>query len=368
MKRCGRIPRFLAWAVAVATAVALPAACSTATSPSTSAATGSGATHKAATRTVVDMVGRSVQIPDHVTRVATNYPALPTTLYLLGDIHDLVGATPMSFDPLFKTIDPAVATIPDPFPAASSVNTEALLATHPQVVLLSPAGAAFIPTLTRLHIPVLEFSAFQSAAALEAGTQLLARVFGGPAISRAAAYTAYFRANIAKVTAKTAGLPAASRPSVFYATQGPTTTEGTGSIVTTWIEQGGGVSVAAAHGVGPIKGATFPSVSVETLLRWNPQYIVTLGAPLAHTFETSPQYAALAAVRNHHVYPTPAGVFPWSVRSVESALQPLWIARTLHPALFTSLDLAASVRAFYKRFYSYSLSASQVNAILAGTY
>lgn len=46
------------------------------------------------TRTVVDMTGRSVQIPASITRVATDYPALDATMLLLGAADRLVATSP----------------------------------------------------------------------------------------------------------------------------------------------------------------------------------------------------------------------------------------------------------------------------------
>lgn len=48
-------------------------------------------------------------------------------------------------------------------------------------------------------------------------------------------------------------------------------------------------------------------------------------------------------------------------------LQPLFLAKTLHPDLFPNLDLTAEVKNFYSKFYSYQLSDAQVNAILSGS-
>ncbi|MGH3673114.1 MAG: hypothetical protein ACRDSH_21220, partial [Pseudonocardiaceae bacterium] len=56
-----------------------------------------------ATRTIVDMAGRHVQIPITVTRVATNIPLIPPTIYLLGGISKLVAATTTPATPLFTT-------------------------------------------------------------------------------------------------------------------------------------------------------------------------------------------------------------------------------------------------------------------------
>ena len=82
---------------------------------------------------------------------------------------------------------------------------------------------------------------------------------------------------------------------------------------------------------------------------------------------SDPQYSSLAAVRNHRVYTCPTGVFAWCASSAESALQPLWFAKKLHPGLFSNVNLTAEVKDFYSKFYSYQLSDQQASAILSGS-
>jgi hypothetical protein len=42
------------------------------------------------------------------------------------------------------------------------------------------------------------------------------------------------------------------------------------------------------------------------------------------------------------------GVYLWSVRIAEGALQPLWLGKTLHPDLFSDLDIKRQLRIFIK--------------------
>jgi hypothetical protein len=59
------------------------------------------------------------------------------------------------------------------------------------------------------------------------------------------------------------------------------------------------------------------------------------------------RWSNIAAVRNHRLYVNPQGVYVWSVRSAESALQPLWAAKTFHPDLFADIDMTNEVRQSY---------------------
>lgn len=320
------------------------------------------------TRTVVDMTGRSVQIPTKIERVATNYPALNQTIFMLGDADRLVATSKdmAGSYPLFTTMYPRLKQIPAPFTAASAnANVEDLLATKPDVVLLSSASKALVPKLQELHIPALMFDSFADPDELKAGVKLVADVMGGDAVERADQFTAYYDGNVKRVQDATAQVPPGDRPKAYYTAGNPLQTEGKGSIVTTWLEAAGGRNVAADNGIS--SPPTFSTVSFEDVAKWNPDVIVCREPATKATIMTDPRWHDVAAVKNNRVFVSPRGVFIWSVRSAEAALQPLWAATVLHPELFKDLDMRKEVKDFYAKFYSYNLSDQQVDSILNPT-
>src|SRR5262249_2673156 len=147
-------------------------------------------------------------------------------------------------------------------------------------------------------------------------------------------FAAYYDGNVARVEAVTSKIPEAARPTAFYNGGDPLVTEGQGSIVTTWMTQGGARNLAAEHGV---TGVLVP-VNFEDILAWNPDYIICRDPSTKPKILQDPRWQSVAAVRNNRVLVVPQGIFQWSVRSAEAALQPLWAAKTFHPDLFTDLD------------------------------
>jgi iron complex transport system substrate-binding protein len=268
----------------------------------------------------------------------------------------------------FETIDPAIKNITNS--PTSSINDEELLTLHPQVFIMTNLTPSLLPTLARLKVPVVEVGAFDTAAHLEAGVNLVAEVLGGGAPSRAKQFSSYYDSNVALVQAKTGSLPSSSRPTVYYGPgPNPTTTVGTGNIITASINEAGGQNIAAVHGIGASQGGSFafPTINPEDLLTWNPQVIVTISPKIKQQFTSSPQYSALGAIRDHRINACPTGISAWCASGPEAALQPLWIAKTLHPDLFPNLNLAAAVKDFYSKFYSYQLSDQQVSTLLNGS-
>ena len=330
----------------------------------TTAPTGAGAppaTGHAATRTVVDAAGRTVTIPSQVTRVGTNITYANEMIYLLGGINKLVATDDYSAAhlPFFDAIYPPFKNIPQPFGALTpTVNPEQLLSTHPQVVFLQ--GQGLLPQLTNIGLPVVVLPYFTTPQQLQACVTLIAEVLGGPAPAQAQRFATFYNQAVAQATGPTASIPTANRPTAYYTGGDPLQTAGAGSIVTTWMNEGGARNVAADTG----PSGPFTTVTLEQVLGWNPDYIICRDASTKPQILNDPRWQAIAAVRNHHVIVNPGGVFVWSASSAESALQPLWAAQTFHPDLFPHLDMRQVVRDFYQQFYNFTPSDQQVTQTL----
>jgi hypothetical protein len=52
------------------------------------------------------------------------------------------------------------------------------------------------------------------------------------------------------------------------------------------------------------------------------------------------------------------------VRSAEGALEPLWLAKIMHPEKTANLDIKQKTKEFYRDNYHYELSDAQVENIL----
>lgn len=350
------------WSFARIRIIACVAALATVAACGSASTSGSGSkASPTATHTIVDMTGRSVTLPTNVTRIASSYPALAESMLLLGVAKDLVATAPGP-GPFFTTLDPGFAHVPQPFDQSSDiVNMEALLAARPQVVFAS--SPSIVPALTQVGIPVVVFPVFTSAAQIEQSGDLIARIVGtAPAKSQAKKFDQYYSGNVAEVSAKTKSIPAAQQPVAYYTAANPLQTEGGGSIVTSWMNEAGAQNAAAIHGISA--PPTFATPNLEEVVSWNPDFIVCRDAATVAQITSDPAWANVTAVKNHAVYAAPEGVYDWPVRSLESALQPLWAAKTFHPDLFPNIDLVQSVKSFYSEFYRYTLSTAQAQAIL----
>lgn len=68
---------------------------------------------------------------------------------------------------------------------------------------------------------------------------------------------------------------------------------------------------------------------------------------------------------DYEIYVNPSGVMSWTDGSVESVLESVWTAWKFH-GKYTESEVKSEIREFYKKFYRYDLSDSELNSILYG--
>lgn len=315
---------------------------------------------------VVDSTGAAVTIPNSVARVADAWPAHNEIVQMLGGGDKIVATslTPASA-PWLYTVDPALNTARIAF-TSSTVNIETLAGARPDV-LFGSDPTQFAAKTREIGIPTVQLI-FQTFDGLKKVVATTADVLGPAAQAQARGYDSYLDTKLAGVSAVTARIPASERPSVLHVNSlNPLIIDGTGSIIDAWISTAGGRNAATVAG-------NLRQVSTEQVAQWNPDVII-LGSDAGDSADTAartlaklttdPFWSHLAAVRSHHTYVNPAGAFLWDRYGIEEALQIQWAAKTLHPAEFADLDMAAETRNFYSRFLHYRLTDDQARRILA---
>ena len=79
-----------------------------------------------------------------------------------------------------------------------------------------------------------------------------------------------------------------------------------------------------------------------------------------------PALATVPAIQNNKVFVSPTGTYPWEVRSAEGALMPFFLGKIMYPDLFADINLEEKTKEFYKTFYNYELTYTEVQDILKG--
>jgi len=319
-------------------------------------------------REVLDMAGRSVQVPDQITRPFGAAPPLTALLYALAP--ELVIGLNMPFAPASAAyLPPGLTALPvlgSAMGHGRQINPEALLALHPDLALawqnsfsdLDPAGIE--ESFRKIAVPVfyLKLDTLDDwPAAFELAGKLLGRE------ARARELADYIRAARARVAAAVATIPAAERVRVYYA-EGPDglRTDCDSSFHTEVIALAGAENV---YHCTPKTMVGQEPVGLEQVLLWAPQALLVQDPQFAAAVGRDPRWAAVPALTTGLVLPVPQHPLNWVDRppSFMRALGIQWLAHALYPERFP-LDLAAETQRFYRLFFGVELTAGQRKALV----
>jgi iron complex transport system substrate-binding protein len=312
------------------------------------------------TRLVTDMAGRTVQLPSRIERVVTlgSLPVLNSFVFALGEGRTIVNGLADFALPHWKyqtVFAPQLARLPTMQHTNRDPNAEAILLARPDVVLTM--HRAHIDLLKATRVPVIVL-AWREPEDVKACMALLGDVFRKPDVAER--YRRYFDDTLARVSAPLKALPPAARPTVLYFH--PQSLTQPRLIAEWWIPAAGGASVTNDG-----RTAESRSFSLEQVVLWDPDIAIVTSPKDVATVTADRTFKQLRAVRQGRVYVVPVGAHTWANRTAEQPLTVLWAAKTFHPERFATLNLSAEVRAFYREFFGYELTDTQVAEMLSGT-
>lgn len=317
-------------------------------------------------RTVTDMAGRQVTVPDRVERIGCLEVLCYEKLFLLGAADRVIMMTRTNAPWMLPT-NPGQERIRQ---LPSNPDVEEMLRQKVDVVFrtFGYPDPRKIEQLAALGIPVLASQPVGRIESAEAFIEsrkrmlrLFARVLGPAYEARAEAWCAYHDRMVAFVRARTDAIPPERRVRLFHV-RGPEATQTQGmSSNTYWYGEIAGADMVVKHN--PLHGKGV--VNLEEIVRWDPQVINVGRFYGADLITGDPRWASIEAVRNGRVQELPEGVFYWD-GSTEGVLLMLYLAKELYPELFPDLDLRREIRGYYARFYRYHLSDQELDLMLAG--
>jgi iron complex transport system substrate-binding protein len=317
-----------------------------------------------ATRVVTDGAGRKVAVPARIERVyAAGPPASVLAFAVAPD--KLMGWTSPFRDAERPFVSPRYADLPSYgrlTGRGNSANVEIVVKAKPDLIIdYGAIRDTYVSLADRVQaqtgIPylLLDGDFDRMADVVVQFGQMVGEE------TRAVALARYTRDTIAEINARVARIPAARRPRVYYG-RGPQglNTGLAGSINMESIEQVGAQNVAAELGKGGMV-----QVSVEQVLRWNPDVIITIDPNFFALARTHPVWSVMPAVRAGRIHLAPGLPFGWIdfPPSLNRLIGLRWLARVLYPEAFSE-DLRPIVRDFYTRFYHQSPTDAQLEQLL----
>ncbi|WP_439238720.1 ABC transporter substrate-binding protein [Lonepinella sp. BR2919] len=312
-------------------------------------------------KTITDVKGKTVEIPDQVERVVDLWHANNQVVLLLGGADKLVGTTNViKANPWFNAVYPNIKNVPA-INSQNGVQLEELLTAKPDVVLVSNKPAQEEVEKAGLKALLIGFQDFDG---LKKTVRITADVLGDKAPTIAEDYIQELDTNIQLVNERLKDVPQEKRPSVIHISNGSNLfkIDGGKSIIGEWVKLAGGHNAFEDQ-------ANLVEVNIEDVLKANPDVIIVGSSNADKAVEqikADPLWASVSAVKNGKVFVNPTGTFPWDRYSGEEALQILWAAKLFHPAQFADIDMVAKTQQFYKKYYNYELSKENAEQILKG--
>jgi iron complex transport system substrate-binding protein len=316
-------------------------------------------------RVVTDSTGRRVEIPARVERVFAAGGPASVLIYALAP-NKLVGwnrapsGEERAFLPERAAAMPALGRLTG---RGNTANVEVVLAARPDIIVdygtLGPIYASLADQVQQqTGVPYLLYDG--SLAAVRTVSEALGEVLDARGPGRDLAR--YAERTLGEVDRRVARVPADQRPRVYYA-RGPKglETAAPGSINVESLDRMGVRNVA-----GDDAGrAHLGSVSVEQVLAWNPDVVVTIDPGFAASVRGDRRWREVKAVKEGRIYLAPLLPFPWvdSPPSVNRLIGLWWLGRALYPSAFPE-DLRAEARAYYTLAYHRAPDERQLDALL----
>jgi len=314
--------------------------------------------------TVSDDSGRVLQVPAKVQHV---FPAGPPAAILLYTL----APTLLLGWPRANRSEECAYMLPDICRRAevgrltgrgNTANLESVIALKPDLILdVGATSATYVSLAERVQqqtgIPyaLLDGRFMALSTTYEKLGRLIGRANDG------ADFADYCNMTLGVITNRIAFVPREKRSRVYYA-RGPRglVTGLGGSINVETIE------LMAVNVAGGTQGG-LANVSIEQVLLWNPDVIVTIDQDFAANVRGDPAWASVKAVREGRVHLSPKMPFGWVdfPPSVNRLIGLWWLGKILYPDMFKE-DLRELTRDFYDKFYHVKPTDAQIGHVLAG--
>jgi iron complex transport system substrate-binding protein len=280
-----------------------------------------GAPVKADSRSVTDLLGRKLEVPQNPTRVVALAPSITEIVYALGQQHRLKGVTRFSDYPEAARQLPRVGSY-------VHLDVERIAALQPDLCIGVKDGNP-LSVVTRLQALGIPFYAVHPVD-LETVMQSIETIGDLLDASQAAAQTVTaMRKRIKRV--KTIVAAADPKPRVFVQIGvSPIVSVGSQTFIHQLITLAGGKNIAAGK-------VPYPRFSREQVISLAPDVMVISSMARATVFDRVKaewmQWSAIPAVRNQAVHIAPTNIFDRPTPRLVEGLEQM--ARYIHPKLFT---------------------------------
>ena len=307
--------------------------------------------------TLTDALGREVTLPNPPRRIVITgkalimvvdavymFPEAPGRIAALGN----AGQGTSNF---ISLIDPSYAVKAT---LQQDAGAEQIAAAQPDLVILKSYLAETLgKSLEAINIPVV-YVDFETPEQYERDLAILGKVFQNE--TRAQQIAAYYQNKVAEIQTALQGVNGKPRVLMLYYT------DKDGAVAfnvppmawmqTQIVQMAGGEPIWSS--ANPASGWT--KVSLEQIAAWDADQIFIISyfknpSEVVAGLKTDPQWQALRAVQQGHLYAFPGDLYSWDQPDVRWILGLSWLAARLHPDRFPQLDIVQEAQQFYQNLY-----------------
>lgn len=322
------------------------------------------------TKTITDMAGRELTIPDPLNHVLSTYPPTSEMIFMLAP-DKLMGWQSDSKRSKYMKDQYKNLPVVGGWYGGITANYETFLSMKPDAIFegFSRSGS-YMDTINQRQdnlkpIPLIEVSETGDVNNYTPAIDFMGKTLG--AEEKAGELKDFYNRVYTRVKDTASTIPETERKRVYYA-------EGVEGLSTEpnnshaqLIALCGGTNVAS--GVAAQGGMGETPVTPEQILSWNPDVIIVREPRFYAEIYSDPNWASIKAVKDKQVYLAPNDPFGWFDRPpcVNTIIGIPWLAKVLYPDKFSDLNLKDLTREFYSKFYSYDLSDQELDDLISGS-
>lgn len=297
------------------------------------------------TRTVTDMAGNDVVLPNHVERVACWSATCETAIVAMGQADKMLYSSTFAsgdFEFTYKLF-PELRNVEK---LSEKLSNEELIARNVDVVFVK--SKSNIEKLQNAGIPVfyLEFNNIEQT---KESIRLIGEIFEVPDI--ADAYVKYIDKYIPLIQERLANINEEDQITVYA----PLLRGNEDTVFNTYDPSHISTELFELCGAHVItQDITFTDnngiITEEALIRINPDVIFLCGfyREKAYDFLMSGNYEnILNAVDNKKIIYYPLGMYDWSAGGFELGISSIWVAKSLYPEYFEDINIQELTKEYY---------------------
>lgn len=330
-------------------------------------------TNENKTRTITDIDGVKVEIPETVTKAVALWSAGNQLMISVGgadimyqNYGGFVEHKTAWLDMVFPDLkDKTIFAFDETTGEGYDPSVEEMLTVNPEVIFINDKDRAAEYRRGGLTVINCDSDSYET---MLWTLETMGEVFGGEAKIKAEKIKSFYEEKLEYLNSKLANVSDSSKPSIYFLDSqqqtGALRTSGSGTMQEAWALNGGATYPAAELVSGRNK-----NISAEQLIAMDPDYIFVGGVNQEEAYNNllaNEVFSNLSAIKNNKVIRCPQGTWQWDKPCSESVMQMLFVAKTINPELFSDLDMVEVTKTFFKDIYGYTLDDATAQKILSG--